>query len=106
MARRALALAAIALFTIGALGFFTYADDWRHQGEVAAAFGFILAGASLFASTFHSMRQLRWLAVAVLAGLLVGVALDATAAGLVVGFAVGALVAWWRHVASSPQRAG
>jgi hypothetical protein len=97
MARKALALVGTCLSVAGALGFITYADDLRHTGEIATAFGLLLAGISLLASAFRPTLPLQWLSVAVLLGLLVGSALDAAAFGLFGGVAAGALAAWWRY---------
>jgi uncharacterized membrane protein len=108
MARKTLlALTGICLSVAGALGFFTYADDLRHSGEIAAASGLLLSGTSLLASALQSTLQFQWFAVAVLAGLLAGSALDVAAFGLIGGIATGALATWWRYrrVAKPPRPA-
>ncbi len=105
MARKAFVVTGICLSVAGTLGFFTYADDPRHSGELAVASGLLLAGISLLVSALRSTLQLQWFSVAVLAGLLVGSALDAAAFGLVGGIATGAIVTWWHYSrATKPPR--
>lgn len=107
MTRKLLFLAGFCLSVAGALGFFTFADDLRHTGELAVAVGLLLAGIGAVAASFEGAPPLQWLSVAVLLGLLAGAAVDATAFGLAFGIAVGAVATWWRHHrgAGSPRPA-
>ena len=97
MTRKALALLGICICAAGALGFFTYADDFRHTGELVAASGLVLAGIGLLTSAFQSTLPFHWLPIAALIGLLVGFALDAAVFGFTGGIAIGLLATWWRH---------
>jgi Na+/phosphate symporter len=97
MARKALAAIGIILSVAGTLGFFTFADDLRHSGELAVTSGLLLAGISLLVSALRPTLPLQWFSVAVLAGLLVSSVLDAAVFGLVGGIATGAIATWWRR---------
>jgi len=90
----------LVLLAAGLCGPFSYADDWRHSGEVAAAIGFALSGASLLlACLFSKSRWVvssRWVALAVLLGLSLGTATDMAALGVTIGSVVGFAMGW-RH---------
>jgi hypothetical protein len=89
--------AGISLAFVGALGFFTVADDFRHFGEISVAGGLLLAGISFifiaYKPSFKSTLALQWFSIGILIGLVIGVAFDATAIGFVSGAVIGALLA-------------
>jgi hypothetical protein len=89
--RHALLVAGLGVGVAGVLGFFTYADDLRHGGELAAAAGLTLAGLGLFVAALRPAWPLAWLSGAIVAGLVVGAAMDAAVAGLLGGIVVGAV---------------
>ena len=97
MAPKALVVIGTGLSVAGVLGFFTYADDLRHAGELAIASGLVLAGIGLLVSALQPTLRLQWFSVAVLAGLLAGSVLDAAAPGLVGGVTAGVVAAWWHR---------
>ena len=95
--RRALLACGACVGAAGVLGFFTYADDLRHGGELAAAAGLTLAGLGLAVAALRLAWPLAWSSGAILAGLIVGAAMDAAIAGLLGGIVVGALATAWRR---------
>lgn len=97
MEHKAPVVIGLCLSVAGAIGFFTYADDLRHSGELSVASGLLLAGIGLLVTAYQPALRLQWLSVAVLVGLLVGSALDAAALGLVGGAATGVISTWWRQ---------
>jgi len=88
----------LALLVAGLSGPFSYADDWRHPGEMAAAIGLALSGWFLLLPLM--LPAPRWLASSrcmaslVLLGLAVGTAVDMAALGVAVGTAAGVAVTW------------
>ena len=87
----------ISLAIIGALGFFTFADDFRHFGEISVAGGLLLSGICLifisYKPSFKSILALQWFSIAILFGLVFGAAFNATAIGFAIGLIVGVLLA-------------
>ena len=90
----------LVLLAAGLSGPISYADDWRHSGEIAAAIGFALSGALLsLACLLNRSRWIvssRWVASAVLLGLALGSATDMAALGVTIGSVVGFAMGW-RH---------
>ena len=95
----------LAFLIAGLSGPFSYADDWRHPGEIAAAIGFVLSGLSLTLPIIFSQPRWtissRWAASLVLLGLVVGTVADMAVLGVTVGFVVGFAVA--RHQRLPPN---
>lgn len=104
MSRLLQAIVGLALLTAGLSGPFTYADDWRHPGELAAAIGVALSGVLLLLPMIRPESRWavssRWMASLVLLGLAVGTAIDMTALGMAAGLIAGIAVAL---SASSPH---
>jgi hypothetical protein len=98
MRRKILAIFGLLLLTLGFLGPLTFADDFRHLGEIAVVIGLILSGLSLLAPVL----PLHWrcstsFPVAspfVLLGLAVGTYLDKTMIGLLLGACLGSVAIW------------
>ena len=87
------------LFALGMLGPITFADDWRHIGEIAVAVGFALAGAFLLAPKLlnHSRCGTSFPLASpfVLLGLATGTFMDKTTAGVLLGLGAGLATVWW-----------
>lgn len=87
------------LFALGLLGPFTFADDWRHIGEIAVAVGFALSGSCLLApQLLNRLRCSSSFPVAspfVLVGLATGAFIDKTTPGLLLGLCAGLAAVWW-----------
>jgi hypothetical protein len=101
--RRALLACGACVGAAGLLGFFTYADDLRHGGELAAAAGLTLAGVGLVVAALRPAWPLAWFSGAILAGLAIGAAMDAAIAGLLGGIVVGALLTISRAPSTPPR---
>jgi hypothetical protein len=84
---------------VGLLGPFTYADDLRHQGELAVVIGLLVSGLCLLAP----LLQLRWrcinslpvASVSILLGLVLGTVNDTSLLGVLLGVCLGFLAVWW-----------
>jgi RsiW-degrading membrane proteinase PrsW (M82 family) len=87
------------LLGAGLLGPFTYADDLRHQGELAVVAGLLISGFLLLAPLLH----LRWrcisslpvATVCILIGLVVGAIYDSSMLGVLLGTCLGSAAVWW-----------
>jgi hypothetical protein len=94
-----LAFFGLFLFALGMLGPLTFADDWRHIGEIAVAVGFALAGAFLLAPKLlnHSRCGTSFPLASpfVLLGLATGTFMDKTTAGVLLGLGAGLATVWW-----------
>jgi len=103
MSRSLQATMGLALLIAGLSGPFSYADDWRHPGEMAAAIGLTLSGLFLLLPTIRPQSRWafssRWTASLVLLGLAAGAAFNLAALGMAVGLVAGITVAF---SASSP----
>lgn len=93
-------LIGLLLLTAGLLGPFTYADDFRHFGEISVAIALALSGICLLATVlgqrWQSFNALPVAAPFILVGLLIGVLCNASLLGLSIGAVLGLVTAWWR----------
>jgi hypothetical protein len=83
----------IFLVVLGVVGFLTVADDLRHTGEMWGVGSVLVAGFVLLGSLRVKKLALQWLALGLLAGILVGAGLDNMPLGIGLGAALGALPA-------------
>jgi hypothetical protein len=104
--RRIFAIFGLILLVLGLLGPLTFADDWRHLGEIGAAIGLALSGLFLLVP----VMPVRWrcsnsfpLATPViLLGLVLGTLADKIMIGTLLGACLGLLVVGW-HCAKYPR---
>ncbi len=95
----------IVLIVMGCMGFVTVADDLRHTGELFGVAAILTIGVLLVASEWNlpiSRRlPLRWVAVAIGTGAMVGAAIDrvamCTSCGAVLGTLGAAIIGTRRH---------
>ena len=87
------------LLFAGLIGPITYADDWRHAGEIAVAVGFVLSGLFLLAPRsligWRCGGSLPLASPLIVLGMLAGTAMDKVLAGVVLGVGAGSAAAWW-----------
>ena len=87
------------LLVLGLLGPLTFADDWQHFGEIAAAVGLALSGSFLLVPKL--LDRLRcgssfpWASPFVLLGLATGAFMDKTPLGVLLGVCTGLAAVWW-----------
>ena len=98
MHREILTVSGLLLLILGLLGPLTFADDFRHVGEIAVVVGLVLSGLCLLAPA----SPFRWRCIAsfpaaspfVLLGLVVGTPMDNTMIGMLLGACLGSVAVW------------
>ena len=87
------------LLLVGLVGPITYADDWRHAGEIAVAVGFVLSGLFLLAPIlvkgWRCDGSLPLASPLIVLGMVAGTATDKALIGVVLGVCAGSAAAWW-----------
>lgn len=104
--RRLILAAGILMVAVSFAGYATVADDLRHVGEIAGVSAILLAGLALIGDAYRVMERwlaLRWVAAGVLAGSILGTAIDATLVGLGLGLATGVVLARAAHRSDTPR---
>jgi len=81
------------LVFIGMVGFLTVADDLRHVGEFVGAASILLSGLILLAGSLKlrlvKCVPVRWMALGILSGIILGAGLDNMVLGVGIGLTVG-----------------
>lgn len=99
----------VLLLLVGLVGPVTYADDWRHVGEIAAALGFALSGFLLLAPVLLKGRRcgasLPLASPLIILGVAAGVAMDKALPGVVLGIGAGSAAVWWHCSRNRPVAA-
>jgi hypothetical protein len=87
------------LLVVGLIGPMTYADDWRHAGEIAVSVGFVLSGLFLVAPKFlNGWRCGGSLPLASplnVLGMVAGTAMNKVLTGVILGVGAGSVAVWW-----------
>ena len=85
-----------ALVLLGILGYLTVADDLRHVGEFVGVTAIVISGLCFLAagrdSRMTNALPLRAIALGILAGMVIGAALDNMFVGVGIGIALGTFV--------------
>lgn len=83
----------IILILLGILGFFTFADDLQHLGEIIAAAGLTISGLLLLLAemplSINKDINLKWVAIGILGGMVLGIFIDRMMFGTTLGFGAG-----------------
>lgn len=98
MHRKILTLSGVLLLMLGFLGPLTFADDFRHVGEIAVVAGLVISGTCLLAPAlpFHwrCSASLPLASPFVLLGLAAGTPMDSTVIGMLLGACLGSVAVW------------
>ena len=89
-------IAGFFLVLVGIIGFLTVADDLRHVGEFIGVVSILFSGLMLLSGSFeHRLTRflpVRWIALGVLSGIILGAGLDKMFIGVAIGLITGTLV--------------
>lgn len=100
ISHRALTIFGSFLLVLGLLGPITFADDFRHSGEIAVSVGFALSGLLLIAphwlKRWHYASSLPIASPFILLGLSAGTFVDYAVLGVFAGACAGLALAGWR----------
>ena len=94
-------LAGAILTAVAGLGFLTVADDFRHRGEFFAVLGVLFSGLALLLAGLHprgsAVLAPQWIPLGIALGEVAGAAFDRVPTGVMLGTALGILLARQRR---------